>query len=68
MRQGNGEAKSQLIRLVYQDLRRIAQSYLKQERPSPSLQATALVHEVYLRLFGENPVELQNRQLRYRKR
>ena len=62
MRQGNDEAKSQLILLVYQDLRRIAQSYLKQERPSPSLQATALVHEVYLRLFGENPVELQSRQ------
>jgi RNA polymerase sigma factor (TIGR02999 family) len=62
MRQGNDEAKSQLILLVYQDLRRIAQSYLKQERPSPSLQATALVHEVYLRLFGESLVELQNRQ------
>jgi RNA polymerase sigma factor (TIGR02999 family) len=62
MRQGNDEAKSQLILLVYQDLRRIAQSYLRQERPSPSLQATALVHEVYLRLFGESLVELQNRQ------
>jgi RNA polymerase sigma factor (TIGR02999 family) len=60
-RQGSKEAKSQLILLVYQDLRRLAQSYLKQERPSPSLQATALVHEVYLRLFGENHIDYQDR-------
>lgn len=59
---GSEEAKAELILLVYQDLRRIAQSCLKQERNWPSLQATALVHEVYLRLFGENQVELHNRQ------
>ncbi|MGH9938467.1 MAG: ECF-type sigma factor, partial [Blastocatellia bacterium] len=61
-RQGSEEARDELILLVYQDLRRIAQSFLNQERPSPSLQATALVHEVYLRLFGENHIEFQNQQ------
>ena len=61
-RRGSLEARAQLIQLVYQDLRRLAQSYLKQERPSPSLQATALVHEVYLRLFGENHIDWQNRE------
>ncbi len=61
-RQGSLEARAQLIQLVYQDLRRLAQNYLKQERPSPSLQATALVHEVYLRLFGENHIDWRNRE------
>src|SRR5574341_377864 len=61
-RQGSLEARAQLIQLVYQDLRRLAQNYLRQERPSPSLQATALVHEVYLRLFGENHIDWQNRE------
>lgn len=60
-RQGSAGAMDELILLVYQDLRRLAQNYLKQERPSPSLQATALVHEVYLRLFGEDRIEWQNR-------
>jgi RNA polymerase sigma-70 factor, ECF subfamily len=59
--QGRVEAMDELIRLVYQDLRRLAQNYLKQERPSPSLQATALVHEVYVRLFSAKPIEWQNR-------
>lgn len=62
VRRGNEEAKAQLISLVYQDLRRIAQNCLQYEHPSPSLQATALVHEVYLRLFGETEIEWQNRQ------
>lgn len=60
-RQGRAEAMDELILLVYQDLRRLAQSYLRQERRSPSLQATALVHEVYVRLFGADRVEWQNR-------
>jgi RNA polymerase sigma-70 factor, ECF subfamily len=60
-RQGSLEAHDELIGLIYQDLRRIAQSYLKQELPSPSLQATALVHEVYLRLFGEGQIDWQDK-------
>lgn len=60
-RQGSDEAWDELILLVYQDLRRLSQHYLNQEQPSPSLQATALVHEVYLRLFGEERIDWQDR-------
>ncbi len=60
-RQGSLEAPEQLFTLVYQDLRRLAQQYLKQERPNHTLQATALVHEAWLRLFGEGVVELESR-------
>jgi RNA polymerase sigma factor (TIGR02999 family) len=41
---------------VYDELRRIAASYLRRERPGRTLQATALVHEAYLRLAGADPV------------
>jgi RNA polymerase sigma factor (TIGR02999 family) len=41
---------------VYDELRRIAASYLRRERPGRTLQATALVHEAYLRLAGSDPV------------
>src|SRR6187200_414987 len=41
-----------LAPLVYDELRRIARAYLRRERPGQSLQATALVHEAYLRLAG----------------
>lgn len=60
-RKGSAEAKEELILLVYQDLRRLAQTYLNGERPSPSLQATALVHEVYLRLFSDDRIDWQGR-------
>jgi RNA polymerase sigma factor (TIGR02999 family) len=49
---GDQEAARQMIAVVYQELRRLAQFYLQQERPDHTLQATALVHEAYLRLFG----------------
>jgi RNA polymerase sigma factor (TIGR02999 family) len=42
----------QLLPLVYDELRKLAAARLKQERPGQTLQATALVHEVYLRLLG----------------
>lgn len=61
MREGREEARSELIQFVYQDLRRIAQNYLNQDRPGQTLQATALVHEVYLRLFGEHEIDWQNK-------
>ncbi len=41
--------------LVYAELRRLARHYLSRERPGHTLQATALVHEVYLRLLPEHP-------------
>jgi len=60
-RQGSEEARSELILIVYQDLRRLAHSYLNHERQTPSMQATAMVHEVYMRLFGENQIDWQDR-------
>lgn len=47
--------------LVYEELRRLAHHYLRQERADHTLQSTALVHEAYLRLAGQNPPEWQNR-------
>jgi RNA polymerase sigma factor (TIGR02999 family) len=47
---------------VYNDLRRLAESYLQRERPGHTLQATALVHEAYLRLVGQHNVDWQNRE------
>ncbi|HMV51192.1 MAG TPA: ECF-type sigma factor [Blastocatellia bacterium] len=61
VRRGDPQARSELIEFLYRDLRRLAQSHLKHERRSPSLQATALVNEVYLRLFGEGQVDWQDR-------
>jgi RNA polymerase sigma-70 factor, ECF subfamily len=50
-----------LMALVYDDLRKLAAWQLQSERPDHTLQPTALVHEVYLRLAARNPVELQNK-------
>ena len=58
---GDEQALKQLADLVYQDLRRAAHKYMRGERPSHTLQTTALVHEVYLRLFGVQHVNWQNR-------
>ena len=60
-REGDREALEQLMPLVYNELRRLASHYLRQERSDHTLQGTALVHEAYLRLAGENPPEWQNR-------
>ena len=46
---------------VYDELRGMAAGYLRRERPDHTLQPTALVHEVYLRLVGDKPVDWQNR-------
>jgi RNA polymerase sigma-70 factor (ECF subfamily) len=50
-----------LLPLVYQELRRLAASYLRRERPGQTLQPTALVHEAYLRLMKDKPNRWQNR-------
>lgn len=47
--------------LVYDELRRIAAGYLRRERPGQTLDATALVNEVYVRLSAERPQHFQNR-------
>jgi RNA polymerase sigma factor (TIGR02999 family) len=46
---------------VYDELRRLARSYLRRERADHTLQPTALVHEAYLRLQGQRNIEWQNR-------
>ncbi len=50
--QGDGRAAEQLLPLVYEELRKLAAQKLAQEAPGQTLQATALVHEAYLRLVG----------------
>lgn len=52
---GESGASERLLDLVYQDLRKIAESHLSRENTGNTLQATALVHEAYLRLFGHRP-------------
>jgi RNA polymerase sigma factor (TIGR02999 family) len=52
LRSGRKEASDELMALVYHELRKLAEYYMKQERPGHTLQATALVNEVYLDLFG----------------
>lgn len=52
--QGDSHAASQLLPLVYDALRQLAAQRLAQEKPGQTLQATALVHEVYLRLVGNS--------------
>lgn len=60
-RAGDAKALDALIPLVYEELRSLAQHYLKRERPNHTLQSTALVHEAYARLVGHSPPTLQNR-------
>ena len=52
--QGDPQAASQLLPLVYDELRRLAAQKLARERPGQTLEATALVHEAYLRLAGDD--------------
>jgi len=52
IRQGDPQASAELLPLVYEELRKLAAQKLAQEKPGQTLQATALVHEAYLRLAG----------------
>lgn len=52
---------SQLLPQVYEELRQLAGSYLRKERPNHTLQPTALVHEAYLRLLDQRTATWQNR-------
>jgi RNA polymerase sigma-70 factor, ECF subfamily len=58
---GNVQAREELVPLVYRELKRRAGAYLRRERPDHTLQATALVHEAYVRLVGWDRVAGQNR-------
>src|SRR5436309_5653911 len=58
--QGESHAAKQLLPLVYDELRRLAAQKLAQERPGQTLQATALVHEAYLRLVDVKKAQKWN--------
>jgi RNA polymerase sigma factor (TIGR02999 family) len=58
---GSPAALDALIPLVYGELRRLAAAYMRRERPGQTLQPTALVHEVYLRLLRQRRVPWANR-------
>src|ERR1051325_5663458 len=53
-KEGNEAVLSELIPLIYDELRRIAATHLRRERPDHTLQPTALIHEAYLRLIQGN--------------
>ena len=58
--QGDSHAAEQLLPLVYDELRKLAASKLAQEQPGQTLQATALVHEAYIRLVDVDKVQHWN--------
>ena len=59
---GNGDraALEAVLPLVYQELRELAHYHLRKQRPNHTLQATALVHEAYLRLTQEKSLHVEN--------
>lgn len=59
--EGDAGAPARLMPIVYEELRRLARSFLARERGAHTLQPTALVHEAYLRLFDQRRVDWQNR-------
>jgi RNA polymerase sigma-70 factor (ECF subfamily) len=60
--EGDQQAGHQLIGIVYQELRRLASYYLANEREGHTLQPTALVHELYLKLFSTEPLQVHDRE------
>jgi len=58
---GDAKATDELLPLVYEELRILAAQKLSHEPPGQTLQATALVHEAYLRLVGDSPQSWENR-------
>jgi RNA polymerase sigma-70 factor (ECF subfamily) len=61
LQEGDQEAANQLVPLIYGELRRMAGALLRKERSGHTLQATALVHEAYLRIAGGEPAQWENR-------
>src|SRR4029079_14788998 len=58
---GDPKALDQLMPLVYDELHRLAESYLRRERREHTLQPTALVNELFLKFFDQNSTSWQNR-------
>jgi RNA polymerase sigma factor (TIGR02999 family) len=61
LRAGNAQAADKLVPLIYEELRRLAAACMRRERSGHTLQATALVHEAYLKLMGQRNVEWHDR-------
>ena len=61
VKSGNGEALDRLIPIVYDELRRLAAHYLRDERAAATLQPTGLVHEAYMRLVAQDMPEWECR-------
>jgi RNA polymerase sigma-70 factor (ECF subfamily) len=61
MKRGNSDAFAKLMPLVYREMRRLAAHYMRDERAGHTLQPTALIHEAYLRLVGQDRADWQNR-------
>lgn len=61
LQKGDPTAEERLIPHVYSELRRLASHYMRRERPDHTLQATALVHEAYLKLIDQHDVNWQGR-------
>jgi RNA polymerase sigma factor (TIGR02999 family) len=59
--EGDKQALDRLVPLVYDELRRLARSYMRKERAGQSLQTTALIHEAYLRLIDANRAQWRDR-------
>jgi RNA polymerase sigma-70 factor, ECF subfamily len=59
--EGDKQALDRLVPLVYDELRRLAQNYMRKERAGQTLQTTALIHEAYLRLIDADRVQWRNR-------
>lgn len=58
---GDSQAADELLPLVYEELRRLAAQQMSRERPGQTLQATALVHEAFIRLVGNEPASWDSR-------
>jgi RNA polymerase sigma-70 factor, ECF subfamily len=61
IKEGDAAAESDLLPLIYDQLRAIARNQMVRERPDHTLQATVLVHEAFLQLVGNSQIDWQNR-------
>ena len=61
-RNGSADALNRLMPLVYDELHQLAARQLRRERPTHTLQSTALVHEAYLRLIDQRRVQWNDRE------
>lgn len=59
--EGESEALDELLPIVYEELHRQAENFMRRERPNHTLRTTALIHEAYLKLVDQNHMEWKNR-------